>query len=80
MASRLLVGTDRIEAWLRELGCVKGACPNEFACLWHPPGGRPPFLAPNPARYPHVPFKQVCRLADMLAEIMDAQGFGFPMP
>ena len=44
------------------------------------PGGLPPFLVPNPARYSYVPFKQVCRLADMLAEIMDAPGFGFPMP
>ena len=80
MAARLVVETSRVEAWLRGLGCVKGACPNEFACFWHPPGGLPPFLVPNPARYSHVPFQQTCRLADMLAEVMDASGFGFPMP
>jgi hypothetical protein len=80
MAARLVVEANRVEAWLRGLGCVKGACPNEFACIWQPPGGRPPFLVPNPVRYPHVPFKQMCRLADMLAEVMDAPGFGLPMP
>ena len=80
MATRLIIETGRVEAWLRALRCVKGAGPNAIACLWHPPGGGPPFLAPNPARYPHIPFKQACRLADMLAEVMDAPGFGFPMP
>lgn len=79
MAAKLDVETNRVEAWLRSLGCVKADCPNPFTCVWHPPGAGPPFLVPNPARYPHVPFKQMCRLADMLAEIRGVPGLGFPM-
>ena len=79
MAARLLVGMDRVERWLRSLGCVKGDCPNEFACLWHPPGGLPPFLAPNPARYTSIPFKQASRLADTVAEITGTANGGVPL-
>ena len=80
MAKRLGIGTGRLEEWLRSLGCTKGTCPNEFTCVWHPPGALPPFLVPNPARYPYIPFKQKTHLADIVSEILGALGLGSSMP
>ena len=80
MATRSVVGTDRLEEWLRDLGCTKGTCPNKFTCIWHPPGALPLFLAPNPDHYPYIPLNEKSRLADFISEIMRALGSGISVP
>jgi len=80
MVTNIVVGVDKLEEWLWNIGCKKGPCPNAFICIWYAPGRLGPFSAPNPAKYSFVPLKQMSMLADIIAEIMKALGSGIGFP
>lgn len=74
----IAVEVEKLEDWLHNIGCQKGVCPNDYVCIWNPPGNLPPFSAPNPNKYQFIPMREMARLADIIREIMKKGGLGVP--